>query len=382
MGKAKASEKLPLFKHRNGQWCKKIKGKQHYFGTDYDKALNRYLNERDILFAGRKRERKPEAATLTELGNLYADWCRKRVSSGDYSQRSIDEAIVTIKRLATIRGGDDQPAEWAPSDYADIKEVFFAPVVRTVPVRGGVKGPAVDRRAASTVDGDIRRLKAFLKWCADSELMPPPRFGPSFKQSNLKQQRLAKAVTGNRNLTPEDIKAILTHCSPYLKPLVMLGINGAFRSADLAEMTLGDYAGEWLDFARRKTGVERKVWLWPETRAAINDYLKLRRKPYGAENEQLLFTTKHRQSWMRGTQDAIGKAFQKAREAAELDRGTFYDLRRTFQTEGEGSLDFPAVSYAMGHAAGSEDMASKYRQGQKDARIKAVCEYVRAWLYP
>ena len=163
--------------------------------------------------------------------------------------------------------------------------------------------------------------------------------------------------------------------------MVLLGINGAFGASDLSQLTVDDYAGEWMDFARRKTGVERKVWLWPETRAAIDAYLEYRQRPFGSENENLLFTTKHRQPWMRGTLDAIASAFLKAREAAELDRGSFYDLRRTFQTVAEGCLDFPAVSHVMGHAAGSGDMSAKYRQRITDERIKAVCEHVRSWLF-
>ncbi len=341
MGKAKAKQKLPLFFHKGGgQWCKKINGKHYYFGTEYEAALDRYLNERDGLKAGRKREQKSEAATVVELANLYGDWCKRRVASKDLTQRSLDESTKTIKRLIAIRGKDAQPATWSPLDYAEIKEAFFAPVIRTVPVRGGIKGPAVERRSPTTVDGDIRRIKAFLKWSHESELMPEPRFGKSFAQSSTKQQRLAKIESGKRDLTPDAIKAILEKCSAKLKPLVLLGINGAFGASDLSDVTLSDYNGEWIEYARQKTGVERKVWLWPETRAAIDVYLKKRRTPYSESIEQVLFLTGHRQQWMRGEHDAIGKAFQKAREAAELDRGSFYDLRRTFQTVAEGCLQF------------------------------------------
>ncbi len=58
-------KKLILTQHKNGQWVKKIKGKQYYFGTDYQKAVARYLDERDGLLAGRQRERKTDAASLT-----------------------------------------------------------------------------------------------------------------------------------------------------------------------------------------------------------------------------------------------------------------------------------------------------------------------------
>jgi integrase len=369
---------FPLYLHSNGQWCKTIKGAKYYFGTDKEKALTKYLDEKDHLFAGRKRPRKQgsDGASLSELINLYADWCAKRVKSADLSQRSLDESIVTLKRLAEFRGKEDQPSTWDPMDYAEIKEAMFAPVIR----QDGMKGRQVARRSATTVDGDIRRIKAFLKWAADSELMPLPRFGQSFNQSSAKQQRLHKATNGKRDLTAAEIHKLMSQSSVHFKPLILLGINGGFGAKDLAELTLDEYQGHWIETTRPKTGVERKVWLWPETRAAIDAFLKVRKNPFGKANEDLLFCTIHRSSWMVGTRDGCTTSFARVRRMAGLKRGTFYDLRRTFQTVAEGSLDFPAVSHVMGHAAGSGDMAAKYRQRIEDTRIRAVCEHVRKWF--
>ena len=38
------SDKFPLTLHPTGQYCKKIKGKIYYFGTDKKQALERYLD--------------------------------------------------------------------------------------------------------------------------------------------------------------------------------------------------------------------------------------------------------------------------------------------------------------------------------------------------
>lgn len=50
---------FPLCRHSRGYWCKKVKGKLHYFGKvaedpNGQKALERWLAEKDNLLAGRK----------------------------------------------------------------------------------------------------------------------------------------------------------------------------------------------------------------------------------------------------------------------------------------------------------------------------------------
>ena len=51
------SDKFPLTLHKTGQYCKKIKGKLHYFGTDKKTALNRYLEDGDLSIDNNISER-------------------------------------------------------------------------------------------------------------------------------------------------------------------------------------------------------------------------------------------------------------------------------------------------------------------------------------
>jgi hypothetical protein len=46
------SDKFPLTLHPTGQYCKKIKGKLHYFGKDKKVALQRYLERAAYLHMG------------------------------------------------------------------------------------------------------------------------------------------------------------------------------------------------------------------------------------------------------------------------------------------------------------------------------------------
>lgn len=70
----------PLFLHRNGQWCKKVKGKPRYFGTDLDAALARWADEKDYLLAGKEPPKHDPSPTLKELGNVFDDRCRRGIS--------------------------------------------------------------------------------------------------------------------------------------------------------------------------------------------------------------------------------------------------------------------------------------------------------------
>jgi integrase len=57
----------------------------------------------------------------------------------------------------------------------------------------------------------------------------------------------------------------------------------------------------------------------------------------------------------------------------------FYALRHTFRTVADGAKDQPAIDHIMGHSR--DDMASLYRERIEDERLKAVTDYVRAWLF-
>ena len=72
------SDKFPLTLHKTGQFCKKIKGKIYYFGTNKKNALERYLEQATDLHAGRSP--KPDSAgtdiTIFALCNLYLVLCK------------------------------------------------------------------------------------------------------------------------------------------------------------------------------------------------------------------------------------------------------------------------------------------------------------------
>ena len=77
----------------------------------------------------------------------------------------------------------------------------------------------------------------------------------------------------------------------------------------------------------------------------------------------------------------MSKEFSKLIRELKLHRPGlgFYALRHTFETIGGDSRDQVAVDAIMGHAR--DDMASVYRERIDDARLLAVVQHVRKWLF-
>ncbi len=89
---------FPLTAHPNGQWCKKIRGKIHYFGPwdDWEGSLAEYQEERDDLYAGRKPRKKTDGVTLEDVLNRFL-----------YSKK------VFVKRCQRFCGVEGRQSRWS-----------------------------------------------------------------------------------------------------------------------------------------------------------------------------------------------------------------------------------------------------------------------------
>ena len=69
---SKPYPEFPLFAYQTGRWAKKIKGRFHYFGPwrDPDAALEKYLSEKDYLYAGKKPPANRDGLTMKDLESL------------------------------------------------------------------------------------------------------------------------------------------------------------------------------------------------------------------------------------------------------------------------------------------------------------------------
>jgi integrase len=366
---AKPYPDFPLFPHATKRWAKKIRGRLHYFGPwdDPEGALAKYNEQRDDLHAGRKP--RPDAAGLTvkQLVNAFLAAKEALVGSGELSPRTYAQYEETCRLLLTHLS-KRLVSDLGPDDFA-----------------------ALRRRLAKcwkpgTLGNFIQRVRMVFKYAADNDLIDKPvRYGQEFKRPSKKTLRLEKAKQGHKLFTREEILLLLLTTPVHLEAMILLGINCGLGNADCGrlERRVLDLEQGWLDYARPKTGMDRRCPLWPETVAAIREALAKRRQPKDPADAELVFITRTGQAWHTDTTEnpisyEVGKLLRRLGINGR-ERLGFYSLRHTFRTVADEVKDQPAADFIMGHEV--PHMSSVYREGIGDERLKAITDHVRAWLF-
>lgn len=393
---------FPLFAHANGQWAKKIKQKLYFFGVwaDPDAALEKYLDEKDDLRAGRKPRSRRNGITLRELVNEFLTTKKQMVDSDELRPKTFYGYHQHCEHLIKFWGGERLVEDFRADDFNELR------------------ADTAKRQNPTSVGNMVRLTKILFKYAYDAELIESPiRFGTQFKAPAKKNLRRTKQSNGKRMFEAEQLRIILDALDgqeitldeidaetgqpvtvkipprPDLRAMVLLGINCGLGNTDCSELTPEpiDLEGGWLDYPRVKTWIDRRCPLWPETVSALEPLLE------GKSDSDNVFLTSWGKEWVRVvqktpkkkgeitggyTQDNIGKEFSKVLKKLKLNRKglNFYALRHGFETIGGESKDQPAVDHIMGHVDPS--MAAEYRESISDERLLAVSNRVRNWLFP
>lgn len=364
---------FPLFKHQSGRWCKKVRRKHVYFGSiekdpDGSAALNLWLDQRDDLLAGRTPREKGDGLTVRLLVNTFLTSKESLVESGELASRTFDDYFATGTRLGDTLGRDRLVADLAAEDF----EALRAKLAKKW-------GPV-------SLGNEINRVRVIFKYAYDSGLIDRPvRYGAGFNRPSKKTLRLDRHAKGERFLEAAQLRKVLEAAETPLRAMILLGLNCGFGNADVGNMPLAavNLKTRWVVFPRPKTGIARRAPLWPETCLALREAIKARPSPKHASDASLVFVTKYGSSWAKESRDnPVSKEFAKLLKELGLHRKGlgFYLLRHVFETVGGEAKDQVAVNAIMGHADAS--MAATYRERISDARLKAVVEHVRRWLFP
>jgi integrase len=367
---AKPYPDFPLFPHAAGVWAKKIRGKLYYFGpwADPDGALKKYQEQADALHAGRTPRPDPAAVTVKDVCNAFYDAKEAQMNNGELSPRTFDGYQTACKCLLDAAGKGRLMADLGPDDFARLRNKLAK--------RYGPHG----------LGTAIQCIRCICKFAFDAGLVPTPlRYGPGFKRPSKKTLRLHKAAQGPKLFTAEEIRSLIGAAGVQLKAMLLLGINAGFGNADCGRLPQSalDLDGGWANYPRPKTGIDRRAPLWPETVQALREALAGRLEPKNAEHACLVFVTSKGLSWAKDTNDCpIAKETAKLLKALKINgrKGLgFYTLRHVFRTVADESKDQPAVDFIMGHEV--PHMSSVCRETISDARLKAVADHVRTWLF-
>ena len=373
--KPRVSDGFPLSWHKGaGQWYRKFKGRFVYFGADADVAIQRYLKERDYLLAGVAIP-NGEALTVRQMCNRYLGVKDSRRASGELVDRTFSEMLITCRALVD-HFGDRAVFTMGPDDFEQFRQKITT------------KSPVV-------LMGRIVRTRSVFKFALENRLLERQvDFGTAFAlptKSDLRKHRAKqqKPLFSAQEIhwflegraDPEEPETFLRGADSSLKAWILLGLNCGLYASDISGMLHRHIDGEFLAFDRLKTGITRRCWLWPETQDAVaacctdpkvsdSVFLSSRGRP-------LVVATKGDQRV-----DLVSSRFVSLKKRIKFQREAagFKNFRHTLRTVADAAGDQPAIMLAMGHADSS--ISDHYRHGIDDERLRAVSQYVRAWLWP
>ena len=373
--KPKRPEGCPLFFHGNGQWARKIHGRFRYFGRDLDAALKRWAAEKDHLLAGLEPPRTDGEPSLSEIANLYLADVRQRMADGKIRADHDRHVVPLLTRWVNALGKDARLSRVTPAGWAKVRRQIELSVDQTTP------------RAATTIKADCARSMAVLNWIKLKRLVVNEiHIAGAFDPPPMRELRMAKTVAGKRLWEPAELRQVIEASSVLFRPVLLLAINGALGIADIGRITRSQITArtECIDLPRNKTGVDRRIWLWPETRQAIAEAVRKRPTPARQKfDDRLLLTPKgfpwHHIRAGKPVDTGCSTLSKTIERAGMTSTRTLYDCRRSFRTIAGEVCDLEAVNFCMGHEGPGEGIT--YVQNVGDDRIRRVCEHVRAWLF-
>jgi len=410
---------FPLYAHAGGVWAKKIRGKVHYFGpwSDPQGALESYRERQDYLYGGLE----PPTATETvgELIDSFLEQKRVHLATDDITPTTFKEYEATCNIILAHFGKRRPIASLTVRDFGSLRVALSSekckckvtarlkslkkrlPLAEIRVIREALKhGRNRFKSAVGTVTVDdptahAELLKLPKVYAKDLDKLRvtvdrgPCKCNATLGVATLKRrltvarmifadqrrdcrralkappQRLLRERArqrGKQLYSAADVRKLVDAADPHLKAMILLGINCGFGPKDCCTLPTSELEEGWHNFARPKTGVERRCPLWPETVEAID----------AVRGRRLVFNGR---VWDRFV---VAEKFAALCAECGVRSHGFYSLRRTFETIATtASVSQAAIDHIMGHAR--NDMASVYRQQIFDQQLQECANHVRAW---
>ena len=358
------SDKFPLTRHPTGQYCKKVKGKMYYFGSDKKEALQRYLDQAAYLHGGQGKSRKisNDNITLKELCDMYLKYQFSKVQANAITAGHHNDQIGSLNKLMTFLGQSRRIKDISTLDLQNYKRKLQK-----------------SYSSSHRLNLHISIMKALFHWASKNDILEHiPNIDAISRGKIIHKQRAT--------FSSDDITQLLVVADVHMKAMIWLGLNCGFGCADCAELQWKHLNLEKcrVVLPRRKTGISRDLPLWPETIEALNNI---------SRKGKLVFYTSRGNPFIRtvlktdadgqerySTLNTISTKFSRLIKKSNLvvPKGTgFYTLRRTAATIAARSGDPFAVQRLLGHA--NLQMATRYVQ-DVSKQTDEVIEKSRTYL--
>ncbi|MHC4114684.1 MAG: tyrosine-type recombinase/integrase [Planctomycetota bacterium] len=341
------SDKFPLTLHPTGQYCKKIKGKIHYFGSNKQKALQKYLDQATWLHGTQKdmQKLKDENMTLKQLCDMYLKYQHSKLQASNLTANHYNEQVGSLKKLMVFLDQNITINKISTMDLQNYKRKIQKSHV-----------------SISRLNLHISIMKALFHWARKNDILE--------HIPNIDAVSREKIVHNEKFIfNHEQIGKLLNTADAKMKAMIWLGLNCGFGCTDCSDLkwTDLDLVNARVKLPRKKTGILRDLPLWPETIEALKKVPK---------TGVLVFYTSRKNSFVHtivktdsngnrkySTQNTITTKFSRLIKKSRLKvpNGTgFYTLRRTAATIAAQSGDPFAVQRLLGHA--DLQMATRYVQ--------------------
>ena len=296
---------FPLTPHASGAWQKKIRGQIYYFGKwarrvdgkltrvegdGWEAALAEYKAVADDLHAGRTPRVSKDGLLVKDLCNRFLTAKTRKMEADEMGARSFRDYKDATDVLVNSVGANRLVEDLAADDFAGLR------------ARDG------EEVGAAALANSITRIKSVFKFGLDNGLFERTvRYGSEFNKPDKAVIRKHKQKMPVKMFEAADLRALIDGATidrpsgpsvvkpdPTLRAMILLGINCGFGNHRLRRAVVhGAEPRHRLAGlpAAAKTGIPRRVPLWPETVAAIRAAVEVRVKAKGYEEVGLVFLT-------------------------------------------------------------------------------------------
>jgi integrase len=233
------SDKFPLTLHLTGQYCKKIKGKIYYFGSDKKDALQKYLDQATYLHGCQNNVQKPigDNMTLKQLCDMYLKYQYSKLQANDLTARHHNEQIGSLNKFMAFL---------CPS--RKIKSIS------TLDLQNYKRKLQKSYGSVCRLNLHISIMKAMFHWARKNDILE--------NIPNIDAISRGKIIHHERStFNSEQITKLLSVADIKMRAMIWLGLNCGFGCTDCSELkwTDLDIINARVKLPRKKTGIFRDL---------------------------------------------------------------------------------------------------------------------------